>query len=93
MSIDTTTRMKSAKHVYARDFDGDLVLLDLAGGDYYGLDEIGARLWTGLMEGRTVADVAQRLTQEYDVEVARLEADLLELVRELAAKGLVEIVG
>jgi hypothetical protein len=90
MIIDETTTVRSTKHVFAREFDGELVLLDLARGDYYGLDAIGARLWNGLAAGRTVADVAVELSKEYDVELETLRADLLALLRDFAEKGLVE---
>jgi hypothetical protein len=90
MTIDETTKVRSTKHVFAREFDGELVLLDLARGDYYGLDAIGARLWNGLVGGRTVADIATELCTEYDVEAATLRADLLALARDLAEKGLLE---
>ncbi|MBS2016687.1 MAG: PqqD family protein [Deltaproteobacteria bacterium] len=84
--------MRATRHVYAREFEGELVLLDLAKGSYYGLDAIGARLWTAITQGHTVAEVAEELASEYDVEPAVLRADLLDLVRNLAEKGLVEAV-
>jgi hypothetical protein len=90
MTMDETTRVRSTKHVFAREFDGELVLLDLARGDYYGLDAIGARLWHGLVAGRTVADIATEIGTEYEVEDATVRADLLALARELVEKGLVE---
>lgn len=90
MPLAESTRVKSSRHVFAREFDGDLVLLDLARGDYYGLDALGARLWHGLMAGRTVADIAAELEPEYEVEPATLRRDLLDLLEDLAAKGLVE---
>jgi hypothetical protein len=91
MTIGENTRVRGTRHVFAREFDGELVLLDLARGDYYGLDTIGARLWRGLMEGRTVADIATEIAPEYDVEPATLRSDLVELLRDLAEKGLVEL--
>ncbi|MBX3190014.1 MAG: PqqD family protein [Labilithrix sp.] len=88
--IDEGTRVRATRHVFAREFDGELVLLDLARGDYYGLDAIGARLWSGLIAGRTVADITRELAPDYDVEPETLRADLLDLARDLAEKGLVE---
>lgn len=93
MTIDATTKFKSANHVYAREFEGDLVLLDLARGHYYGLDDIGARLWNEVVLGRTVAELVGELSLEYEVEPAQLTTDLLDLLRDLAEKGLVEPVG
>lgn len=90
MTLEITTKVRATRHVYARDFDGELVLLDLAKGSYYGLDAIGARLWKGIALGRTVAEIADELVPEYDVELSTLRADLLDLLRDLQTKGLVE---
>lgn len=90
MTISETTKWKVAQHVYAREFDGDLVLLDLGRGQYYGLEPIGAQLWRALEMGRTVAEVVAELEPEYDVSPETLRSDLLQLLRDLAGKGLVE---
>jgi len=90
MPLAETSRVRSTRHVFAREFDGELVLLDLARGDYYGLDAIGARLWHGLVAGRTVADIAAEIAPDYDVEPEVLRRDLVALLVELGDKGLVE---
>ncbi len=85
-----TVRVRAAANVFARDFDGEIVLLDLARGDYFGLDAIGARLWNGLMAGKTAAEIAAQIGPDYDVEPAVIARDLDALVAELIAQGLVE---
>lgn len=87
-----TERVRAAANVFARDFDGEIVLLDLARGDYYGLDAIGARLWNGLMAGKTAAEVAAQIAPEYEVEPDVIARDFDALVAELLAQGLVEAV-
>lgn len=90
-SIDLDTRVRCSRNVFARDFEGELVLLDLARGDYYGLDEVGAALWHGLMAGRTVAEIAADLGPRYEVDDDQLRQDLVALLEDLFAKGLVEV--
>ncbi len=86
--VPLPARLRPAPHAHARDFDGELVLLDLAGGKYYGLDELGAKLWSGVLDGRTPAEIAAAIAPEYDVDRATLEADLLALAQELVDAGL-----
>ena len=81
-------RVRSADAVYARLFDEELVILDLARGEYLALDAVGARLWSGLEAGRTVEQVAREIVDEYEVSMARVLADLVTLGDELVAKGL-----
>jgi hypothetical protein len=68
-----------------------IALLNVETGAYFGLDEIGARMWDLLREHRTPRAAAERMEQEFHVEPDRLRADLLRLVRELVDKGLLEI--
>jgi len=75
----------------AREFDGDWVLLDFRGGNYFGLDELGGLIWQYLSTGKSPAQIAQMLGQNYDVSEQVLLQDVLEFVNELAVRGLVEL--
>jgi hypothetical protein len=90
-TVDEATRVRTGKNVFAREFEGELVVLDLARGDYYGLDPIGAQLWHGLVAGKCVRDVAQEIAPQYDVDPDRLRSDLVALLQDLVGKGLVEV--
>jgi hypothetical protein len=85
------TLVRVSERVVFRDLDGEAVLLDLESGRYFGLDEVGTRVWTLLVEGLDLGAVKAALAQEYDVDVGRLERDILELVDRLAENGLVAI--
>ena len=75
-------------HVMVRQLGEECVMLDLASGTYFGLDAIGARVWQLLGEGRSVAEAAAAIADEYEVERGRAEADVRRLVKELADNGL-----
>jgi hypothetical protein len=88
MSIGSHGHARAAPHVFAREFDGELVLLDVARGDYFGLDAVGARLWEGLTKGRTPHEVAEEITHDYAVDLVQSVADLTRLADELVERGL-----
>ena len=69
----------------------EAVILHLGSGTYFGLDEVGARIWELIAEPRRVEDVRDRLSEEYEVEPERCAADLLRLLGELAEHDLIEI--
>jgi hypothetical protein len=81
-------RVRCADAVHARRFDEELVILDLAKGEYFSLDKVGALLWSGLEVGRTVEQIAQEITLEYDVTMDQALADIVALGDDLIAKGL-----
>lgn len=78
--------------VLGRVLDGEVVLLDLAAGKYFGLFEpVGERLFALLTEGTTLAVLRRVLLDEFDVAPAVLDADLDRLLGELVARGLVRV--
>jgi coenzyme PQQ biosynthesis protein PqqD len=69
--------------------DEQTMLLDLDGGMYFALNEVGARVWELCDGTRTVADISSLLANEYDAPAAMIEDDVLELLGELATEQLV----
>jgi hypothetical protein len=76
-------------NVLARGVGAETVILDLESGTYFGLDPVGARIWQLLSEGKTLADTCGAIQDEFEVGAAEAEKDLLALVEDLAAQGLV----
>jgi hypothetical protein len=90
-AVKPVGRTRVPSHVHARLFDGDLVILDLANGEYFSLDPIGARMWEGLAAGLSVHVVAVDIAQKYDVALDRALADLGDLVEQLVSRGLLVV--
>ena len=89
--ITLACRVVAAHDVLFRDLDGEMVLLDLRTGVYCSLDPVGTRIWTLTQEGRSLAEVAEVMVEEYDVTAARFSADLLGFIASLQEKGLVDV--
>ena len=75
--------------VVFRQMDDGAVLLDLESGVYFGLDQVGTRVWTLLVEHGTTDAVCAAMIEEFDVEPDVLAADVRRLVAELQQGGLV----
>lgn len=82
-------KLAVSPEVMFQEVGGEVVLLDLASESYFGLDEVGARIWALLNEQNELQAVYEAMLEEYDVEPEKLEADLLELVERLLEAGLV----
>jgi len=79
-----------SKDVLFQEVGGETVLLDLASEQYFGLDEVGTRVWQLLNEGEGFAAMIDALLEEYEVERDRLEADVRDLLGSLLEAGLIE---
>ena len=73
------------------DLSGEAAILNLKTSTYFGLNEVGAKVWNLIKEPRTVNEIRNTLIEEYEVEAERCEADLLALLEELETKGLIEV--
>ena len=80
------------EQVLARQVGEETVMLDLADGTYFGLDQVGARIWQLLGEDKTIGEVCDVIMGEYDVSRHDIERDVLRLVGELADRGLMTVV-
>ena len=89
--VSGSSTVVAAKDQVSSDLGGEVAILDLKAGVYYGLDAVGARIWSLIQEPRTVNEIRDILLEEYDVEPERCERDLLALLRRLADEGLVEV--
>jgi hypothetical protein len=69
----------------------EVVILGLKDSAYYGLADAGARIWELLQTRRTLEQILETLLSEYEVSKERASADLLALVADLHARGLVAI--
>jgi hypothetical protein len=89
---DLTTRITIPESVLFRDLDGEAVLLDTVSGRYFGLNEVGTRMWSLLQRHGEIDEVCRALLAEYEAPEERLREDLLRFVDTLAAKGLIRMV-
>ena len=73
------------------DLAGEAAILNVKSGVYYGLDPVGARIWSLIQEPRAVEEIQRAITGEYDVEPDRCSRDLFSLLEKLLAEGLIEV--
>ena len=74
----------------AADLGGEAVVLDPNSGRYYGLNELGARIFELARKPRTVERIMSTLLQEYDVEEEKLKGDLLAFLHQMEQRQLIE---
>jgi hypothetical protein len=89
-SAHSTDSFVVCNGVSAREFDGEWIVLDLQRGSYFGLDEVGGKIWECLCAGRSPAEIVEVLAAKYDAPKAKLLEDVLVLINELLEYQLVQ---
>ncbi len=83
-------KIAASDDVVSREVSGEMVLLDLGSGDYFGLNPVGARIWE-LLEQKvlTLAELCDTIEREFDAPRDEIERDTLALAAELDRAGLI----
>jgi hypothetical protein len=69
----------------------EAVLLHIDTGVYYGLDEVGARIWALLAQERDPQAIWETLVEEYEVEPQQLRRDMSTFLQRLIELQLVQV--
>ncbi len=77
--------------VLFRELAGEAVLLDLKSQRYFGLDEVGTRIWQLLEERGEIEAVLRAMVAEFDVAEEELRQDLDAFLHQLTDAGLIEL--
>ena len=80
-----------AKDVIFRELDGEMVILNLESGMYFGLDPIGTRIWQLCETHSSLGAVLEAMQNEFDAPDETLRTDLLALIDQLSSRGLITI--
>jgi hypothetical protein len=69
----------------------EIVILGLRDSVYYGLSDVGARIWDLIQTRRTLGEIVSVLLDEYEVSREEAAAGVDQLIKEPETRGLVGI--
>lgn len=90
-AILPASRVVSNKQSAACDLDGEMVILNLDSGVYFGLNAVGASIWNCIQSEHSVSEIVDRMISEYKVGRAECEAGVTALLQQMAAHGLIDV--
>ena len=73
------------------DLSGESAILNLKAGIYYGLNDVGTRIWKLIQEPKRMGELLDAILEEYEVEPDRCEADIIALLQAFMENGLIEV--
>lgn len=89
-SAAMTNVLRVVDDVVWTDLDDEVVILKLDTGIYFGLNQVGARIWTLIAAGRRREEILQSLATQYNVSRDQIERDFDELISDLSNEGLIK---
>lgn len=73
------------------DMDGEIVMLSMQTNNYYGLGEVGSRLWILLESPQTPRQLCARLSEGYAVSQDTCIDDILPFLQQLLEEKLIKL--
>ena len=89
-AVNLKTVYKRNIDVVAANLDGELVMMSIQAGNYYGVGGVGTLIWELLDQPRSQDELVDAVIAAYDVERERCAADVGAFVEELTGLNLIE---
>ena len=91
MEIKLSSRVSVPESVLFRELGEESVLLNLDSERYFGLDDVGTRMFAVMSNAPSLRAACETLSAEYDAPLETIQHDLTELVDKLVARGLLAL--
>jgi Coenzyme PQQ synthesis protein D (PqqD) len=91
-NLTLMSQVKRNRNLLSAETDEELVMMSIEAGAYYGLDQVGRRIWEMIAEPLAVGQICERLIGEYDVTPELCQQQVMAFLGDLAAHQIVEIV-
>jgi len=88
--VQPEDRFRGRPDVTARDADDGLLVMKLATGEVWRLNQLGSAVWRMLDGATDVARIATALGREFDATTAAILNDVTKLLEDLASQELIE---
>ena len=78
-------------HLFS-DLPEEVVILSLKNGKYYGVNQVGASIWSIIQQATTLADIESRLMDEYEVEETTCRAEVALFLETMIREKLINVI-
>mgnify|MGYP001800419865 CR=1 FL=1 len=89
--FSANTVISATQGQLSSELDGESVILHLDSGIYYGLNEVGARIWALVQQPCSFSNLQRTLLEEYQVSEADCIQAVVNILRDLKRAGLIEV--
>ena len=68
--------------------DDEIVVLDLDGNQYFGLNEVAWLIWQAIDEQKSLAQIVEEIASEFEIDEDRARDDTMAFIEQLLEAGL-----
>ena len=89
--VAETTIISRSPSVLTAEVDGEIVMMSIERGRYFGLDDIGSDIWKRLDGPCSLGQLIDRLAADYDADRATIAADVRVLLGRMVEQDVVRL--
>ena len=90
-ALDSNARVIRSEKAVGENLEDDFLVLDLGGGEYFGIGEVGGFIWARLDGSKTLTELAAEISREFEVTVSQARDDLSRFVHDLIQRNLAHL--
>ena len=90
-AIAELTVISRSPAVLAAEVDGEIVMMSIEQGRYFGLDDIGSDIWKRIEQPCSFSVLVDALAADYDADRGTISADVTALLRRMAEQDVVRL--
>lgn len=90
-AIADATIISRSPSVLTAEVEGEIVMMSIEQGRYFGLDDIGSDIWNRIEPPCSFAALVDRLAADYEADRATIAADVQTLLGRMAAQDVVRL--
>ena len=91
MEIELNSTCKRIMKVVEAEMNNEMVMMEIETGSYFGVNEVGARIWKLLAEPKTVSDICDTLQLEFEVDADTCVQDVKKYLEQLIEDKLITV--
>lgn len=90
-AVADTTVISRSPSVMAAEVDGEIVMMSIEKGSYFGLDDIGSDIWKRIEQPCSFATLVDALAADYDADRNTIVSDVTVLLGQMAEQDVVRL--
>jgi hypothetical protein len=91
MTVNSKSLVRTAENLTVADLSGEAAILDRASGRYFGLNEVGARVFVLAQSPLAVDELVSQISSEYDVAPEQLRDDVIAFISTMVENRLMTV--
>ncbi|MES2355952.1 MAG: lasso peptide biosynthesis PqqD family chaperone [Pseudomonadota bacterium] len=88
-ALTLDTKVLRNPDLVATKMDGEVVMMSIELGEYFGINSVGSRIWELLESKQSISEICKHICDEYEVDSEQCQLDVLAFTNDMLARNIV----